>query len=434
MNFFEQYSILTQTRAFEVFHLSIMNDEGNPVVVHTQNEFQKVTRIFAGRPSDLEKTERPRFPYSFPFSQSLLVCLEQTRLFITGFFQFAEGFHQQFGEMDEYLRDGVAALLCDRLCNSLEQKLTGPVQISEIVRIWFNLDCFDAAILEVEELLAAERLNQRILPQTHSEMTSSNRRKSKTSLVNDCQQRYRECKKKVETRLFEVINKKMDDFIECQDYQFVPPGDSKSTPISPVAASQLQPSLYLIDLTTFLQTVWESTLVDLPASIKSLVYYSAIYHLSSRLLSLLLSPAAKKLSPFFLQSQFMCDLQFLKKFVVSLGDPMLPDQLLEIEQAVKICLPETQTEDYLNPVTRSKLYSRLQRQVVLSLMERIRDSQIYEAGWFENKKNAILTGAGEVKIDKAAKKKAIDNVIKALKDGAGSSHAPTTTSQTKTSA
>jgi hypothetical protein len=45
-----------------------------------------------------------RFPRTLGFSRAFINCCEQIRLFVTGFYHFAEGFEQQHNEMDDLLK------------------------------------------------------------------------------------------------------------------------------------------------------------------------------------------------------------------------------------------------------------------------------------------------------------------------------------------
>src|SRR5690349_11223643 len=87
---------------------------------------------------------------------------------------------------------------------------------------------------------------------------------------------------------------------------------------------QKQPSPNLQDLVTFLTNVTNAALLNLPETIKSLLYFDALEHLSQSMKGLLLDTDRQHMTEIAL-SNFDTDVRFVEDFVNSLGDPTLND-------------------------------------------------------------------------------------------------------------
>lgn len=425
MTFFESYSALMCDRASTKCKETIMKDEGNPVTVHNMAEYNIMQHIYEFKEveavPDGKGITRLRFPKTFPFSSSFVDCCEEVRKFIAGFYQFGEGFHQQFGEMDLILKKSVEVLVSKQICKTMEEKLlTQNIQLSEIVRIILNIENFESAVIQFEKLISEHRASHRVISPRNMELKADMDKQLVSSLSSACWPVFRDCRKRAENRIFEVMNMKIDDFLDCASYEFF----NTSKPGSPVKQAQSmnapagEASPYLLDLVAFLTTVWTSTLSELPVSIKSFVYYDAIYHISASLLAQMTGPFVKKISPRFIEQILEPDVCYLEVFIKSLGDDNLLDQLAEIKQAILLLRMDTPVEEYLNASIKSKKYSRLPKQTAVILLEKLRESGAFQesSSFFGLVKDAQGLMSSEKKIDKAAKRKNVDMVIRALRE------------------
>jgi hypothetical protein len=117
LTFFERYSDLLKSRASDKCQQAIEEDECNPVVVHTLGEYGEVHRAIKYQdPADGDTihgstdSAKVQFPKTLPFSNSLVVSVMEIKRFIVLFYQFSDGFHQQFNEMDDILKKGKSAI------------------------------------------------------------------------------------------------------------------------------------------------------------------------------------------------------------------------------------------------------------------------------------------------------------------------------------
>jgi exocyst complex component 6 len=134
------------------------------------------------------------------------------------------------------------------------------------VQILINLEYLENACMSLEELLMQSRSTHRAGPL----------RLAATSEFGNT-------RKMAEKRVFELVNSKIDDFLEIADYDWYASVHVTllTSRVSPKKISQ--PSAYLQDVVAFLTTVVRTALQNLPQNIKTFVYFDALDHLATSL-------------------------------------------------------------------------------------------------------------------------------------------------------
>lgn len=94
-------------------------------------------------------------------------------------------------------------LLSEDICSALVQRLNTQY-LGQIVQILINLEQFETACKELEQLLIAARSS-----------TSAG-----GPIILNATEEFRSNKKTAEKRLFEVVNSKIDDFVEDAVYNW----------------------------------------------------------------------------------------------------------------------------------------------------------------------------------------------------------------------
>ena len=370
-------------------------------------------------------------PLTLSFSKSMLTCCKEVKQLIATFHLFASGLSQSttapmssstthalsprstLVETDALLHKSIQRLLGDHVAVLIEQKVCrDPIQLSEVMRMVVNLEEMERFVTsEVAKWVARERthykrsgdnagLSQKRTGGASGEAdldaswrAGSNSVKQETSstvpLVSTCVQKFRKVSKRAEERLFELVHVKMGSFMELHDYDFG--ADLHSThnmtavhrPGSPnkkdLSQHIGQPSQYLLDLVTFLDTVCQSTLAELPVSIKSFIYYEAIYYISTSTMSLLTSPAVKKLAPAFIDGQFKLDMDFLLAYIRNLNDEKLMDPVEDLVEVMRLLKASGDFEAYLDKEKRRRQFGRIQPRVALVLLEKYREGGRWDA-------------------------------------------------------
>jgi hypothetical protein len=120
---------------------------------------------------------------------------------------------------------------------------------------------------------------------------------------------------------------------------------------------------------TFLTNVTNAALLNLPETIKSLLYFDALEHLSISMKGLLLDPDQRNLTETALNN-FDTDVRFVEDFVKNLGDPTVMDTFVELRQLLDLAIKAEKPEDYLTPSIRNRIYNRLNGRDIIVLFEK----------------------------------------------------------------
>ncbi|KAK9463355.1 exocyst complex subunit Sec15-like-domain-containing protein [Lipomyces oligophaga] len=287
---FDKYSSFLKVRFKQEFDNTIMHDDSMPMVIHKPELWKQIVSISWYK--DHRDPSQVAFPCTLPFSQVYPLCCVEIRNFITQYYSFADEYTEQTpGEIESVLHKSIDELLTEVVCRVLRDKLKSSNR-EEIVQIYINLEYFELAAESVQKMLN----------------TSSSVDLAEPVRLQAVE-KFRETRKKAEQRIFELINSKIDDFLDIADY------DWETT----VRRNSSNPSVYLIDMVNFLEALVNNTLVNLPKSITSFIYFDAFDHLATSLLAMLLN-AGRRISMDALYN-FDNDIQYVEAFVSELGSP-----------------------------------------------------------------------------------------------------------------
>ncbi|CAG8597920.1 13973_t:CDS:10 [Funneliformis caledonium] len=361
---FQRYSDMLKQRFLEEFLQTLLYDDYMPMPINNPEEYGAVVdacwfkedhRISQG------------YPRTLPFSQAYPSCCLDIKKFVDQYYTFAEGDSRQYSTVDDIAKQTLDNLLIEHVNGVLTSKLESQ-NMSQIVQIIINLEYFHDACGELEKLLKAKRSSHRggVIKLRAAE-------------------EFRETSKKAEKRIFELVNSKIDDFLELADYDWIP--DS----------IQVHPSFFLHDMVNYLTAVISSTLYNLPMSIKIFIYFNALSHLASCLCELILSPDIKRINANGV-ANFEVDVTFLENFARKLEDPNIADAFLELRQIVTLLQSEN-VEEYLVPSTRNRKYSLLKPVDVVNLFDK----------WLKDQ--SILT----MQPEERNKKRAMESVVRSLR-------------------
>ncbi|KAL8745669.1 MAG: hypothetical protein Q9190_002209 [Brigantiaea leucoxantha] len=129
-----------------------------------------------------------------------------------------------------------------------------------------------------------------------------------------------------------------------------------------------EPSNYMQTLTRYLSNIMNSVLLGLPTEIKELIYFDALSHAASMILLLPLSPQVKHINPNG-TAALVKDVHYLTEFVDTLENPMLRENLDELQQTVALMQAENSDEFY-DVGTRNKKYGRVDAMNGHALLEK----------------------------------------------------------------
>lgn len=275
-----------------------------PMPINNPDEYEKVVNVSWYAPE--QEKEQLTFPCVLPFSQMYPLCCIDIRNFLNQIYLFSDDNFQNSSVIDDTLRSALDELLSERVCDTLVAKLSSQYP-GQIVQILTNLDHFETACQELQGLLVEAR-------------SSSS---AAGPIILKATAKFTEAKKSAEKRIFELVNSKIDDLIETAEY------DWTSTYVPDDA------SPYMQELTRYLSNIMHTVLLGLPITLKSLIYFDALSHISEALLKLPLDEYIKTISPQAVTA-FRLDGEYLVDFVKGMGDKVLEEGLDELVQTIDL--------------------------------------------------------------------------------------------------
>jgi hypothetical protein len=326
LKLFEKYAELLKRRFSDDFQEIVSTDDYMPMPINKIDEYDKVVNV-SWYTADKAR-EDIRFPCVLPFSQMYPLCCIDIRNFLNQFYFFSDDHFQHPKVIDETLKTSLDELLSQSVCHLLVERLNSQY-LGQIVQILINLEHFETACQELEPLLAAARSTASI-----------------GGSVSLCAtEEFRSNKKTAEKRIFELVNSKIDDLIGTAEYDWT------------ARTLEKEPSNYMQTLTRYLSNIMSSVLLGLPTEIKELIYFDALSHAATMILSLPLSLEVRRINPNGVDA-LAKDVQYLTEFVDTLENPILRENLDELQQTVLLMQAENSDEFY-DIATRNKKYGRV---------------------------------------------------------------------------
>ncbi|KAI9881385.1 MAG: hypothetical protein M1830_003392 [Pleopsidium flavum] len=335
---FEKYAELLRRRFSDDFQEIVSTDDYMPMTISNLDEYDKVVNVSWYTP-DKSRGEL-EFPCVLPFSQMYPLCCIDIRNFLNQFYFYSDDHFQHPSVIDETLKTSLDELLSEKVCKSLVERLSSQY-LGQIVQILINLKHFETACQELEQLLMAAR--------------------SSTSaagpIILNATAEFSNNKKTAEKRIFELVNSKIDDLIETAEYDWMAP------------TLKTEPSNYMQTLTRYLSNIMNTVLLGLPTEIKELLYFLALSHAATMILSLPLQPEVKGINPNGVAA-LAKDVRHLTQFVDTLGNPILRQNLDELQQTVSLMQAEN-FDEYYDIATRNKKYGRVDATTGPLLLEKL---------------------------------------------------------------
>jgi hypothetical protein len=200
LTIFDKYAELLQRKFSDEFLEVVSMDDYMPMTVPSAEEYEKIINV-CWFPQD--RPTANSFPITFPFSQMYPLCCIDIHNFLTQFYVFTNGHFQHPGVIDEALRKSLDHLLANIVCQSLVEKLESQY-LGQIVQILINLEHFEAACGELEQLLIRAR-------------SSSS---AGGPVILTARVEFFNHQKTAEKRIFELVNSKIDDLVDTAEYEW----------------------------------------------------------------------------------------------------------------------------------------------------------------------------------------------------------------------
>ncbi|KAH8725954.1 exocyst complex subunit Sec15-like-domain-containing protein [Phaeosphaeriaceae sp. PMI808] len=335
---FSKYSELLKQRFSDDFLEIVQTDDYMPMPINSVEEYDKVVTVSWYSP---DKTrEELTFPCVLPFSQMYPLCCIDIRNFLNQIYRFSDDYFQKSSIIDETLRTALDDLLCQKVCQSLIDRLSSQYP-GQIVQILTNLEHFETACVELQDLLFQARSSP----------------SATGPIVLDATERFKLAKKQASDRIFELVNSKIDDLIETAEYDWM------ATNPSP------EPSEYMLELTRYLSNIMSSVLLALPTDIKEFIYFDALSHASTAILDLTLDEGVKRITPSAV-ADLATDTRYISDFVSSLNNPILMENLDELTQTVALMGTEN-SDEFFDVAQRNRKYGKVDNMKGAILLEKV---------------------------------------------------------------
>ncbi|KAF2231919.1 exocyst complex subunit Sec15-like protein [Viridothelium virens] len=340
LTLFGKYAELLKQRFSEDFSEIVSTDDYMPMPISNAEDYEKVVTVSWYSPD--KRPEQIKFPTVFPFSQMYPLCCIDIRSLLNQIYLFSDDHFQNSDVIDDTLKNSLDELLCTKVCQSLVDRLSSQYP-GQIVQILTNLGHFETACKELQELLVEARTSGA----------------ASGPVVLKATAEFETGKKTAEKRIFELVNSKIDDLVETAEYDWTAPSSSPNP----------QPSLYMQELTRYLSNIMSSVLLGLPTEIKELIYFDALSHAATSVLSLPLDPIVTKITPAAVQLLDV-DVKHLSQFVDSLGNAILHENLDELRQTVELMGTENK-EEFFDVGLRNRRYGRVDKVNGAVLLEKV---------------------------------------------------------------
>lgn len=337
---FERYIVVSRESFVKTFNTNLEEDDYMPMACNSQKEYDDIEKT-AWIKSPIVKGDKAIFPHILYFSPIYLFFCRSIKKFISNLSLFMEDLDVDNVMVEDLIRDTVDDILLKDICKTFEDKLSSTTR-EKIVQILLNLEHFEYASSEIGKVLQEGRTSNRTLRVTLKSTEA-----------------FLATRKLAEARIFELVKTIVDDFLDIADYDWL------------TKKLSTEPSMYLVELINFLKTMVNSTLVNLPSSIKSFLYLDAFDHLASSLLKFLID-ASDALTPIAV-SNYDLDVRYLEEFVTDLAkdsnEMSLTTTFTELRQSVDLLRSEDMSE-YNNVMVRMKKYDRVKPENAQALFQK----------------------------------------------------------------
>jgi hypothetical protein len=337
LNIFEKYAQILKHRFSTDFEEVVATDDYMPMAINSLQEYNQVVDVSWYIPD--KDPNQLKFPCVLPFSQMYPLCCIDIRNFLNQIYLFSDDQFQHSALIDETLQKSLDELLCEKVCQSLVNKLNSQY-LGQIVQIMTNFEHFETACTELQTLLFDAR----------SSTTMSG------PVLLHALEKLRAGKKDAEKRIFELVNSKIDDLISTAEYDWL------------ASTVHGEPSLYMQELTRYLSVNMNSVLLGLPADIKELIYFDALSHAATEILALPLDGTVTKITPSAAKILDQ-DVVHLSEFVESIGNPILKKNLDQMLQTVAL-MNTSDPDEFFDVALANKKYGMVDRANGAILLEK----------------------------------------------------------------
>ncbi|KAK1231800.1 Rab GTPase-binding exocyst subunit S15 [Marasmius sp. AFHP31] len=334
---FEKYTKLLDSQFSRRFDDIVKQDDYLSMLVQSEQEINTVLDVVLIRDDKKQELQQAVLPQDLPWSQTFYLCCQDIRGFIQKFYAFVEGVSQHHRNIDDLLSKSLDGLLINHISETINQRLAGIPNLSQVAQIVTNVEYFQTSCTELERSLTNLRAQRggtiRLEASSAFEATLS----------------------RALARINTLIQSKLNDFFEPSEYDWTP------------TTRENAPSMYLIELVNWLTTVVDSLAIK--DAYKDEVYKGAVSYIAECLMDFLVGHNIPILNENAI-SNVLIDVDFIEDQLRNVGRPHLSPIFAELRMTSSIPLNNT-VQEYLVPANRHTSYAPVKHKRLAGLLDKL---------------------------------------------------------------
>ncbi|KAF8351587.1 rsec15 [Amanita rubescens] len=334
----EKYAQLLEAKFSAKFDFTVREDDHLAMLAENTEELEGILGLVWITEAERMELKQMRLPQPLPWSQTFYLCCRDIRGFIQQFYAFVEGVSQHHRNVDDLLCKSLDNFLANHVCETISQRLTQTLTLSQIAQIVTNLEHFQVACPELEHTLNNLRFVQRGGAMKLHAITSL-----EATLTRAL------------ARITSLITSKLDQFFELSEYEWTPPTCESS------------PSMYLYELVNWLTTVVDSLYIK--EIYKDEAYKGALNYIAGCIMNFLIGRDVPMMNENAI-SNIMIDIDFLEEELKRIGRSHLSSAFIELRMTANIPLSDT-VQEYLIPANRHTTYAAVKHKRLQALLEKL---------------------------------------------------------------
>lgn len=357
---FKKFTQLNSAQFRRDFEALAKDDDSMPMIIHEYKLYRKITNV--GWYVDPRSEPEIKFPQVLPFSTIYPMTCAQIRNYINQEFAFfKDHFRFDLEGIQKFVVENIEGLFVQIIDPYFKSKMDS-ITREELSQTLVNLENFIVMNTEIGHLLG--KLVQRLV-------------------VLKSGDRLRETKKITENKLFEMIDGKINDFIDFIDYDWT------------TEQTNSEPNYFIKDIGDFLKNMFNSTFTNLPYSVKTLLLYRVFDLLATMFLEEL--NAQSKLSTASILN-FDKDISYIENVITELNQTSTRQQqqqqqqqqattassssssaeslqtmFLQLRQTINL-LKSGSLVEYSDQTTRMRKYDQIKHEKAVQLIQKLQSS------------------------------------------------------------
>eukprot|EP00041_Stephanoeca_diplocostata_P026865 m.731814 g.731814 ORF g.731814 m.731814 type:complete len:1030 (-) comp23062_c1_seq8:283-3372(-) len=343
----DRYSAVLRMQCASKFRDAFLSDNYSQLQAANEQEYSAILAKFPFRDAVLEESP---FPKVLPFSSMVPNIFAEIVAFIKSSVTYVEDLDLSQTEVDEAVRKSTNILLSKTLSGTMSDVIRrNTLTLQKLTQISVNTTCLQNACSELEAIISS------ITHSVGDDMHVSSLHGASA---------FKDARAAAEEKLFSVLHERIDDFLECSEFDWYPNTASDDN------------SEYLFDMLGYLTTVFAS-LSQMPPQAARTAYFGTCKYIADSLLKSIMDPTVQRINANALRG-FGLDVEMCEEYAggcpVAAQDgsddsAMFTSLFARLRQLVDLVL-EWDWVTYFDPAGRKSRYNEVPAYLALSVAER----------------------------------------------------------------